>query len=141
MTLSAEDRALIEERFARYMWAIDTGDIETLVGCFSADGALHSPIVGSFSGHEAIRKFARRFAALPQQGIQLRHLISNLVIDPDGDDAANVKCYLVVYVTQDGSSRLLAPGRYECRLRKEAGRWVFTDRLVTMDHEYTIEGI
>ena len=43
---SVEDRIRIGDLFARYMWAIDTGDVETLTGCFTEDGSLESPAVG-----------------------------------------------------------------------------------------------
>ena len=30
---------------------------------------------------------------------------------------AQATCYLTVFLTKDGESRLLAPGRYNCELR------------------------
>lgn len=42
MTVSVEDRLAIGDLFARYMWAIDTGDVEGLVACFTEDGALEN---------------------------------------------------------------------------------------------------
>ncbi len=58
----------------------------------------------------------------------------------DGD-RAQATCYLTVFLTKDGKSRLLAPGRYECDLRKVAGAWRFQRRVVIHDHDYTLEGI
>jgi uncharacterized protein (TIGR02246 family) len=137
---SVEDRIRIGDLFARYMWAIDTGDVETLAGCFTEDGSLESPAVGQYSGRKSIREFAKRFAAFRERGSQMRHVISNLLVDADGD-LASAKCYLVVFLTKDGASRLLGPGRYECDLRKVDGRWLFQRRLVVMDHDYELEGI
>jgi nickel-dependent lactate racemase len=37
---------------------------------------------------------------------------------------------LSVFPTKDGESRLLAPGRYDCELRKVAGEWRFQRRVV-----------
>ena len=46
----------------RYTNALDRGDVETIVDCFTPDGALDSPAVGRHSGHAAIRAFPERFA-------------------------------------------------------------------------------
>jgi uncharacterized protein (TIGR02246 family) len=137
---SVEDRIRIGDLFARYMWAIDTGDVETLTGCFTEDGSLESPAVGRYSGRASIGAFAQRFAAFRERGSQMRHVISNLLVDADGD-LASAKCYLAVFLTKDGASRLLGPGRYECDLRKVDGQWLFQRRLVVMDHDYELEGI
>jgi len=141
MPVSVEDRHAIGDLFARYMWAIDTGDVEGLVACFTDDGALESPAVGRYVGRDGIRGFATRFARFHAGGTQLRHVISNLLIEADVGDRAFAKCYLVTFLTKDGQSRLLGPGRYECRLRKENGTWRFENRLVVMDHDYVLEGI
>lgn len=137
---STEDRFAIADLFARYMWAIDTGDVEALVSCFTRDGALESPAVGIYAGRDSIRVFATRFADFQRRGTQLRHVLSNLLIDVDGDHGF-AKCYLVVFQVRDGGSKLLGPGRYECRLRKEDDEWRFEHRLVLMDHDYELEGI
>lgn len=140
MTVSVEDRLAISDLFARYMWAIDTGDVEGLVACFTEDGALESPAVGRYAGRDGVRAFASRFAQFHARGTQLRHIISNLLIETDGD-RASAKCYLLAFLTKDGQSRLLGPGRYECRLRKETGAWRFENRLVVMDHDYVLDDI
>jgi uncharacterized protein (TIGR02246 family) len=138
---SAEDRFAIADLFARYMWAIDGGDVETLVSCFTPDGALESPAVGKYSGRDNIRAFATRFAEFRNRGTELRHVLSNMLIDVEGDTGF-AKCYLVVFQVRNGASKLLGPGRYECKLRKETdGEWRFEHRLVVMDHDYELEGI
>ena len=137
---SVEDRICIEELFARYMWSIDSGDVDALVGCFTEDGSLESPAVGKYSGRGNIAEFASRFARFRESGSQMRHVISNLLVETDGD-TGSARCYLVVFLTKSGSSRLLGPGRYECVLRKVDGAWFFQRRLVVMDHEYELEGI
>jgi hypothetical protein len=46
-----------------------------------------------------------------------------------------------VVLPRDGESRLLAPGRYDCELRKTDGQWRFQRRVVLHDHDYTLEGL
>jgi len=139
-TVSIEDRFAISDLFIRYTCALDAGDVETLVDCFTEDGALVSPAVGAHSGRAAIRAFAERFARFRQNGSQLRHVLSNLVMQVDGDQA-HATCYLTVFLTRDGQSRLMAPGEYECELRRVDGVWRFQNRVVRHDHDYTLDGL
>lgn len=135
-----EDRFAINDLFVRYTCAIDAGDVETLVDCFTEDGSLESPAVGAHAGRPAIRAFAERFARFRTNGSQLRHVISNLRMRVDGD-RGHATCYLTVFLTKDGKSRLMAPGEYDCELRKIDGAWRFRKRVVRHDHEYTLEGL
>jgi uncharacterized protein (TIGR02246 family) len=135
-----EDRLAINDLFVRYTTALDRGDVETLVDCFTPDGSLDSPAVGQHAGHAAIRAFAERFARFHEAGAQLRHVISNLAVEIDGE-RATATCYLLNVLTRDGKSRLLAPGRYECELVKSAGQWRFQNRIVILDHEMTLDGV
>ncbi len=107
---------------------------------FAPDGSLQSPAVGEYAGRDAIRAFAERFAAFRRNGSQLRHVISNLAVQVDGD-RATATCYLTVFLTRDGKSRLLAPGQYECELRHVDGAWRFQRRVVKHDHDYTLDGL
>jgi hypothetical protein len=134
------DRLLIEDLFVRYTTALDRGDIETIVQCFAADGTLESPAVGGYAGHDGIREFATRFAGFHQGGAQLRHFISNLAVELDGDHA-RATCYLLNVLTRDGQSRMLAPGHYECDLVKLDGRWLFQRRVVILDHAIKLDGV
>ncbi len=134
------DQLAIQNLFSRYMWALDGGDVEGILACFAPDGALESPAVGRYAGHDGIREFATRFSKFRERGAQMRHMISNIVTEVDGD-RATAKCYLVVFITQNEASRLLGPGRYDCRIKKVGGEWLFDNRLVVMDHDYVLEGI
>lgn len=137
---SLEDRFGINDLFVRYACALDAGDAETVTDCFTDDATLVSPAIGVHTGKEAIAAFAQRFARFQSGGSQLRHVISNLMMDVRGD-RAHATCYLTVFLTKDGSSRLLAPGRYDCELCKIDGAWRFQRRVVLHDHDYTLEGI
>jgi hypothetical protein len=53
-----EDRLAINDLFVRYTTALDRGDVETIVDCFTPDGSLDSPAVGGMPG-------TRRSAPLP----------------------------------------------------------------------------
>ena len=131
---------MINDLFVRYTTALDAGDVETIVGCFTEDGALESPVVGVHAGKAAIRGFAERFARFRERGSQLRHFISNLAVQVEGD-TARATCYLLNLITRDGKTEVMAPGRYDCQLVKLNGAWLFKHRLVILDGEVKLEGI
>ena len=135
-----EDRAAIHDLFTRYCCALDDGEIEAVVDCFSVDATLKSPII-DISGGDEIRAFARRFAAQRAAGTQFRHMVSNIAVTITGNRAA-ASAYLLVLISKDGNHRSLPPGRYACELIKEdSGQWRFTRRTVFHDHDYALEGI
>ncbi len=135
----SEDRLAIADLFTRYCCALDNGEIETVVDCFTADAVLKSPVI-DIAGHQAIRDFAGRFAAQRAAGVQFRHMVTNIAATIDGE-RARATAYLLVLISKDGSHRTLPPGRYECNLVKQAGAWRFVRRTVFHDPAYTLDGI
>ena len=131
----------INNVFIRYANALDRGDVEAVVECFSEDASLESPVLGHYVGHAGIRDFATRTAQLKQKyGAQFRHVVSNLVADVEGD-RAHATCYLLDFVTRDGKTELLSPGEYDCSLRKTDGHWRFDRRVVAMDRPFQVDDI
>ena len=138
--MSLEDRLAIGDLFVRYTTALDAGDVETVVDYFTEDAALESPVIGVIAGREAIRGFSERFAAQRAGGMQFRHMITNIAAEVEGDRAL-ASAYLLVLITQDGKSRSLPPGRYQCEVVKQGDAWRFSRRVVIHDHDYVLEGL
>ncbi len=139
---SIADRLALGDLFVRYATALDNGDVERVVDCFTADAVLESPAIGQIAGREAIRAFAERFAAQRAAGTQFRHLITNIAAEiGPAPERARATAYLFVLITQDGKSHSLPPGRYECEAVKQGETWRFNRRLVFHDHAYTLDGI
>ena len=140
--MASEDRLAIHDLLVRYATALDGGDIETVVDCFTADAVLESPVIGRITGHAAIRGFAARFAAQRAGGTQFRHMVTNIAaaIEPGGE-RARATAYLLVMITRGGKSRTLPPGRYECEAVKAGETWRFRRRAVFHDHDYTLDEI
>jgi uncharacterized protein (TIGR02246 family) len=138
--MSLEDRLAIHDLLVRYTTALDDGDVAAVVDCFTADAVLESPVIGRIAGGEEIRAFAERFAAQRAGGTQFRHLVTNIAAEIE-NDTARATAYLLVLITQDGKSRSLPPGRYECEAVRGGGRWRFSRRAVFHDHDYTLDGI
>lgn len=139
MTSDTNDKIAIADLFTRYCCALDNGEVEAVVDCFTPDAMLKSPMI-DLSGHAAIRDFVGRFAAQRAAGVQFRHMVTNIAATIDGNRAA-ATAYLLVLISQNGAHRTLPPGRYECDLVKQDGAWRFIRRTVLHDHEYTLDAI
>ena len=140
MRTSIEDRLAIQDLFIRYATALDGGDVEGVVGCFAEGASLDSPVVGVKTGQAEIRAFAEKFSAFHASGAQLRHILTNFAITVDGD-TARATCYLVNILTRDGETRMGPPGRYDCKLTRVNGAWLFQYRLVVLDGVFKLDGI
>src|SRR5215470_7974802 len=141
-TPSIEDWIAINDLFIRYACNLDHADVEGVVSCFTRDGVIESPVMGKFTGEAGIREFAERNARYRKTGVQLRHVVSNVRIDVElGGTRARAFCYLLDFLTEDGTTQLLSPGEYDCQLVKIEGNWKFQHRLVLMDKQFKIQGM
>ncbi len=134
-----EDRLAIEDLFVRYTTALDNGDVDGVVSCFTQDGWLDSPIVGCHQGREQLRAFAEKIAAsIRLRGAQYRHVVSNFRIETT-KNRARARCYLLDFVTIGEKCELLSPGEYDCELEKIGEEWFFVSRIVHMDQTFSIQ--
>ena len=93
----ARDRAEIEDLQARYLFAFDWQDGEAYASTFTEDGILDFA-GGVVQGREAIQEEieafgemrAERNAALaPERPARIRHYVTNVIIQVDGDTATS----------------------------------------------------
>jgi uncharacterized protein (TIGR02246 family) len=138
--LSIEDRLSVQDAVTRYAYLADyDGTEEDFLGLFTEDGVLGSPISGEHSGVDGIRKFARGLIKR-REDVQMRHYMTNLTIDGDGDHAT-VKAHMLQFMTYRAPIRprpglvteFLFAGRYDFVLRKVDGRWRIQRRTVYVD--------
>lgn len=83
---STQDRTEIYELYARYSWALDTGDTDGYVAMFTDDAEVTEETATGETeirkGHEAVRTLVRKFHDRPDfPGHQ--HQMSQFVFDPD----------------------------------------------------------
>jgi uncharacterized protein (TIGR02246 family) len=123
MPLSAEDMLAIQQLVARYALAVDTDDADAFLASFTEDGRFSSAFANA-AGREELR--AMRGRGIPGR---TRHIITNLIIEGDGD-TASVRAYLLSTrpVLQDSTV-----GTYENDLVKVDGRWLFKHVRVFRD--------
>ena len=132
----AEDRALIEDLQARYMFALDFHDVDKYLQTFTPDGVLDIGD-GEIKGHEAIRKIIGGMPqAAPKEAPKLRpaagrHNITNIVIKVNGNKATG-RAYWFHYgnSAQRNVAALDSFGHYEDEMVKVNGQWLFTKRRI-----------
>ena len=141
----AEERALIEDLQARYMFALDFGDIDTYVTTFTKDGVLDIG-EGEWRGRETIRE---HLLAMPRQEEPAaspdvpklrpasgRHNITNVVLRIEGNKAwGRAYWFHMGNRNPERSAVLDSYGHYEDELVKVNGEWLFSRRRIYNEQE------
>ena len=128
-TLPTEDALAIQQLYARYNHAIDSGKGDAWAACFTADGTFSSAS-GNFAGTEQLAGFGTAFALR----LKARHWTNNLVIEPTAGGASG-SCYLMLLRlgNVEKPTSILTTAIYTDTLTKSAGEWKFATRSVAGD--------
>lgn len=134
-----DDRALIEDLQARYLFAFDFGDPQGYAGTFTPDGILDFG-QGEVKGREAIAKFitdgrkrteeARAKTPAGERPSVGRHIINNTVVKVDGKKARSTSYWTHMTSGSNGRGTVDFFGHYEDELVKVDGKWLFARRRI-----------
>lgn len=130
MSLSTEDQLAIQQLYARYNHAIDSGQGEAWAATFTPEGVFSSAS-GTFAGTAQLAGFGSGFA----KQLKARHWTNNLLVDADGGGAKG-SCYLILLRLTPGErppAGIMATAIYNDELVKVGGDWRFSKRTVTTD--------
>jgi uncharacterized protein (TIGR02246 family) len=127
------DKLAIRELLERYMRYDDDGDLDRILELFDPD-ATYQVVGRVMKGREQIREFlARSFvSALPhwtEPGRLLvqtpsTHVVSNPVIELNGDEATVESDFIVARRDENGRARIVLLGRYRDHVRRGSdGSW------------------
>jgi hypothetical protein len=123
--LSPQDHAEIQQLYAKYNHAIDSGNAEEWAATFTADGVFNN----RFTGREALIGFVNNWKA---NGTSRRHWNSNLTVTASGQGAKG-SVYLMLLDVGVKPAAVMATGVYSDELVKTADGWRFKSRAVKMD--------
>jgi uncharacterized protein (TIGR02246 family) len=124
--LSAQDYFEIQQLYARYNIAIDSGDAEGWAATFTPDGVFNT-----FSGHDALVGFVKTWRE-KLNGATRKHWNNNLQITGTSREAtASVYLILVDFSTKPPS--ILTTATYTDSLVKTKDGWRFTKRTTKGD--------
>ncbi|WP_406813492.1 nuclear transport factor 2 family protein [Mycobacterium sp. M23085] len=130
VSLSTDDKIAIQELAHRQLNYLDTHDVDSWADCWIPDGKFIATY-GDFEGHEAIKEFIRgHIAAGKEDGA--RHLLTNYVIESDGDDRARVSS-LVLKVQVVKPPFIIASGVYNDVVVRTPAGWKFESRRLDVD--------
>jgi hypothetical protein len=134
-----DDRAKIEDLQARYLFAFDWNDADSYANTFAEDGVLNFGW-GELKGRQAIRDFIaggdedreQQQADTPagERPRVGRHIISNIVVDIDGDKATGRAYWTHMTTGPTGYGTVDFFGHYEDEMVKVDGEWLFASRHV-----------
>ena len=127
MPLSTDDLVEIQQLYARYNTAIDTGNGEAFGGCFVEDGVFQ-PGTGPVEGTQAIAEYGvKAHENMPL----LRHNATNILLEGDGSSATG-SAFLIGYLAGP-DHKVIVTGRYKDSLTRTHAGWRFVERIFHAD--------
>jgi len=129
--MSVEDVHAIQRLKHEYCFAIDGGDYERWASLFTEDGRFVRDNGETFEGYEELHGFASEgFDAAFEHSA---HVVTNPVVDVDGDTATG-RWYLVLFYRDADGNDGLTQARYDDEYRTVDGEW----RVAASSVEYGI---
>jgi ketosteroid isomerase-like protein len=125
--LTTQDYVEIQQLYARYNHAIDSGDAEGWAATFTADGVFNQ----RFTGRDGLLEFMNQWKE-KMNGANRRHWNSNLLITPSAEGASG-KVLLMLLDVGTKPPSIVMTGQYTDALVKTANGWRFKSRDVKND--------
>lgn len=124
--MQVEDVLAIQRLLAEYNHLIDAGEAEAWARLFTPDAHFDPGLLPPVEGYDAIVEFGKGV------GVMLpgcRHVVTNLLIDVDGDRATS-RSYLQLYdASQPGQAKLISTGIYHDELVRTSEGWRIAKRV------------
>ena len=136
--VDAADRFAIEDLFAVFHWALDTGDVEGFADCFADGGRMLLRTQRGemrYQGRDGMIAMAETFRAWDRfPGCQ--HFAGQLLIElgDDGQSGRARSFCMVAECRGEPPYALRYAGRSDDRLRRSGERWLFEERQVRLWH-------
>jgi hypothetical protein len=124
--LSAQDTVDIQQLYARYNIAIDSGDAQGWAATFTPDGVFNA-----ISGHDALAEFVKTWRE-KLNGASRRHWNNNLQLTGNSNEASGFVFLMLVDISTKPIS-IVATATYTDSLVKTKEGWRFTKRTTKGD--------
>jgi hypothetical protein len=125
--IPVEDRLDIQELFAKYCWALDTGDADALVQCFTEDGEFNHLWQGVMKGRQEIRRAVQElWYDRPTWWLGRQHLANHMLMTPEGE-GVRVKAFFSIlqYNVDYRTNFVFGIGNWDNYCVKQDGQWYF----------------
>ena len=132
-TISTRRRSKILDTLSRYVWCMDTGDIDGVSGCFTPDGEVKDN-----SGHRWLtndegsgaRRFANHYLNRPNRA-GAQHWIQPLLVDKAGDGYKVTSYWHSIKWETNSDRRFIRTiGVYTDTVVKHKGQWLIREKLI-----------
>lgn len=125
-TLTTQDYIDIQQLYAKYNDAIDSGDGEAYAATFTPDGVFNT-----FKGKDALVGFIEQWKT-KMNGLTRRHWNNNLIITPTAEGASG-SVYLLLIDVSARPPAIGSAARYTDSLVKTPQGWRFKQRATKGD--------
>jgi len=127
------DELAIRNLIARMAHTVDRGAVEDYAPLLAPDARWVMPMGEPAVGPEAIMDGvrSRRAAGSAGPGSGTRHTITTTLVEVDRDSARAWSYW--IYISTGDAPRILMNGLYTDTFRRMAGRWVFAERISSLD--------
>lgn len=140
-TETVADHVAIAEVTNLFENALDEGDIDAHMATWASDALSFASPFGNYDSHADYREWVSGFHEQMSSMGGTRHLITNAVVEVDGDRATQTAYLLVLGRTMnDGSPGMMATVRLEDELARTADGWRFTSRELNLDQDPALFG-
>jgi SnoaL-like domain len=129
--LSLEDRDAVYDVLRRYIWCMDTADVDGIAATFTRDGTVKDITGRHWDGNDAARNFASHFIDRPDRPAA-QHWVQHMDLAETGDASARVTSYWFSVVRDSNDDRKFVTnlGRYIDTCVKIDGRWLIKDKQI-----------
>jgi ketosteroid isomerase-like protein len=134
-----EDEAAVQATLYAYGAALDYGDRDQFLGCFTSDAAyqvsmrIGGPTGMDFHGHDQLTAYFDGHTHAP--AAWHKHVTTNPSVTVHGDTASATSYFIRVDAGDGaGPATVLASGRYQDTLVREGGRWRIRTRRCEVEN-------
>ncbi|TVZ80517.1 MULTISPECIES: nuclear transport factor 2 family protein [unclassified Streptomyces] len=126
----------VQQFYAQQMQLLDDGRVEEWAGTFTEDGVFAAnahpePVVGRAAITAAAARATEEYAA---KGVQRRHWLGMVSVEPVDERSANARCYaLVIETPRGGQAAIRVSTLCVDRLVRDGDGWLVQDRQVSRD--------
>lgn len=128
--MNADDYFAIQRLVHSYPYALDSGDFDAVGRLFAhADVYSGGALMASKDPEKVAASFRDWVITYSDGTPRTRHCLANLIIEPEGDDRALVRSYVMVFQQTDAVPlQPVIGGDYRDYVQKVDGQWRFVER-------------
>lgn len=126
------DELAIQKLIYRYNRLTNEEDFDGWASCFAPEGVFHGAYE-EFRAHADLDRFAAHARALIEKMPNLRHFVTNIETNVQGDTASARSFLLMTSTAPSGETRFAMVGRSDDELVKIDGNWLFLSRTTRLD--------